>query len=109
MATIFNKNGDLIYNGQIIDGQKQGAGVSVDPETHCVFVEKYENNEKVGQATLFDADGNLIYSGGWQNGKRQGHGTAFDKNGNVVYTGEWKDDRYENGILYRHVQNEDKA
>ena len=26
-----------------------------------------------------------------------------------VYTGEWKDDRYENGILYRHVQNEDKA
>lgn len=109
MATIFNKNGDLIYNGQIIDGQKQGAGVSVDPETHCVFVEKYENNEKAGQATLFDADGNLIYSGGWQNGKRQGHGTAFDKNGNVIYTGEWKDDRYENGILYRHVQNEDKA
>lgn len=109
MATIFNKNGDLIYNGQIIDGQKQGAGVSVDPETHCVFVEKYENNEKTGQATLFDADGNLIYSGGWQNGKRKGHGTAFDKNGNVVYTGEWKDDRYENGILYRHVQNEDKA
>ena len=109
MATIFNKNGDLIYNGQIIDGQKQGAGVSVDPETHCVFVEKYENNEKAGQATLFDADGNLIYSGGWQNGKRKGHGTAFDKNGNVVYTGEWKDDRYENGILYRHVQNEDKA
>lgn len=109
MATIFNKNGDLIYNGQIIDGQKQGAGVSVDPETHCVFVEKYENNEKAGQATLFDADGNLVYSGGWQNGKRQGHGTAFDKNGNVVYTGEWKDDRYENGILYRHVQNEDKA
>ncbi len=109
MATIFNKNGDLIYNGQILDGQKQGAGVSVDPETHCVFVEKYENNEKAGQATLFDADGNLIYSGGWQNGKRQGHGTAFDKNGNVVYTGEWKDDRYENGILYRHVQNEDKA
>ncbi len=109
MATIFNKNGDLIYNGQIIDGQKQGAGVSVDPETHCVFVEKYENNEKAGQATLFDADGNLIYSGGWQNGKRQGHGTEFDKNGNVVYTGEWKDDRYENGILYRHVQNEDKA
>ena len=109
MATIFNKNGDLIYNGQIIDGQKQGAGVSVDPETHCVFVEKYENNKKAGQATLFDADGNLIYSGGWQNGKRQGHGTAFDKNGNVVYTGEWKDDRYENGILYRHVQNEDKA
>lgn len=109
MATIFDKNGDLIYNGQIIDGQKQGAGVSVDPETHCVFVEKYENNEKAGQATLFDADGNLIYSGGWQNGKRQGHGTAFDKNGNVVYTGEWKDDRYENGILYRHVQNEDKA
>ena len=109
MATIFNKNGDLIYNGQIIDGQKQGAGVSVDPETHCVFVEKYENNEKAGQATLFDANGNLIYSGGWQNGKRQGHGTAFDKNGNVVYTGEWKDDRYENGILYRHVQNEDKA
>ena len=109
MATIFNKNGDLIYNGQIIDGQKQGAGVSVDPETHCVFVEKYENNEKAGQATLFDADGNLIYSGGWQNGKRQGHGTAFDKNGNVVYTGEWKDDRYENCILYRHVQNEDKA
>ena len=109
MATIFNKNGDLIYNGQIIDGQKQGAGVSIDPETHCVFVEKYENNEKAGQATLFDADGNLIYSGGWQNGKRQGHGTAFDKNGNVVYTGEWKDDRYENGILYRHVQNEDKA
>ena len=109
MATIFNKNGDLIYNGQIIDGQKQGAGVSVDPETHCVFVEKYENNEKAGQATLFDADGNLIYSGGWQNGKRQGHGTAFDKNGNIVYTGEWKDDRYENGILYRHVQNEDKA
>ena len=54
-------------------------------------------------------NGNLIYSGGWQNGKRQGHGTAFDKNGNVVYTGEWKDDRYENGILYRHVQNEDKA
>ena len=109
MATIFNKNGDLIYNGQIIDGQKQGAGVSVDPETHCVFVEKYENNEKAGQATRFVADGNLIYSGGWQNGKRQGHGTAFDKNGNVVYTGEWKDDRYENGILYRHVQNEDKA
>lgn len=109
MATIFNKNGDLIYNGQIIDGQKQGAGVSVDPETHCVFVEKYENNEKAGQATLFDANGNLIYSGGWQNGKRQGHGTAFDKNGNVVYTGEWKDDRYENGILYRHVQNEDKV
>ena len=109
MATIFNKNGDLIYNGQIIDGQKQGAGVSVDPETHCVFVEKYENNKKAGQATLFDADGNLIYSGGWQNGKRQGHGTAFDKNGNVVYTGEWKDDRYENGILYHHVQNEDKA
>ena len=76
---------------------------------HCCFGGHYENNEKAGQATLFDADGNLIYSGGWQNGKRQGHGTAFDKNGNVVYTGEWKDDRYENGILYRHVQNEDKA
>ncbi len=75
-----------------------------------MFVEKYENNEKAGQATLFDADGNLIYSVAGQNGKRQGHGTAFiDKNGNVVYTGEWKDDRYENGILYRHVQNEDKS
>ena len=107
-ATIFNKDGDLIYIGRIIDGQKQGAGVSVDPETHCVFVEKYENNQKTGQATLFDADGNLIYSGGWQDGKRQGHGTAFDRDGNVVYTGEWKDDRYENGILYRHVQMQDE-
>ena len=72
----------------------------------------YEVTDKMVEACLLyttDADGNLIYSGGWQNGKRQGHGTAFDKNGNVVYTGEWKDDRYENGILYRHVQNEDKA
>lgn len=106
-AALFDPNGTMRYAGKIIDGKKQGAGVSIDPEADTVFVAKYVDNEATGEGALFAGDGTLLYVGGWENGKRHGHGTEFDHSGDVVYAGEWKDDRYQNGILYKKVQESD--
>ena len=80
-------NGD-IYQGEYIDGKRQGNGIYRYEKTKHVYEgEWYENvKQGIGKMDYFNIG---TYHGYWENGRRHGEGVFTYKNGDV-YSGWWR-------------------
>ena len=124
------------YEGDLINGKKQGKGTYTWPNGNKYIGEwkdniingkgefifntgaKYNGNWKNNK---FDGEGEFIwtngdrYNGNWQNGKKNGHGIFYYSDGDV-YDGEWNNDMkegkgkltYKNGTIFEGTWKGDK-
>lgn len=98
----FDKNGDLIFNGRVEDGNISGIRFSYNKENNHTFIHR-QNSSKASLTHIceFDENGNLIYYGDINNHKKEGFGIQFGASSEIIYSGNFKNDKYNGeGTLY---------
>ena len=113
----YYKNRALLYNGEWVDGKRNGHGTAyigeqaiegewrndqIISEVHVSFADAYYEGQLLnsiphGKGTYYSDK--LTYSGDWVNGRREGEGTITYENDDS-YTGSWKNDVYEGDGVY---------
>ena len=120
---LYNKNGNIKYDGEWANGEMEGNG-KYYYENGAYYIGQFKNNLRNGKGILYYKNGNIFYDGEWFNNKIEGNGKyyyengnyyigqfknklpngkgiLYYKNGNVLYEGEWFNNKIEgNGKLY---------
>lgn len=96
----------LLYEGDIVEGKKQGRGViyCTRQGRDCFFKGEICNGSwQVG--TLYYANGNIWYDGTWRGTSYYGKGTEYDEEGHVLRQGTFENSKLhgEKGIFNHYV------
>ena len=81
--------GKLIFEGEYINGKRNGKGKEYNDNGELIFEGEYLNGKKsngIGKEYEF---GHLIYFGEFVNGQRNGKGKEYNYNGILVFEGEY--------------------
>ena len=93
-----NVDRKLIYEGEYVNGERNGKGKKYDDENKLIFEGEYLNGKKWnGVIKEYDYKNILKFDGKLINGEKNGLGKEYDEKGRLIYEGE-----YLNGK--RHVQ-----
>ena len=71
----------MIFEGEYINGKRNGRGKELDCYGNILFEGKYLNGKRNGKGKEYDYSGNLIFEGVYLNGKIW-IGKEYAKNGN---------------------------
>ena len=95
----------LYYEGEYINGKKEGKGKEYDIDTGLEYEGNFINGKREGFGKEFGQNEKLIYEGEFKNGKREGMGKEY-KNGVLIFEGEFKNDtRSRNGYRKEYDSN----
>jgi len=89
---VYNENGSIKYEGEMINGKKNGIGISYE------LLNNYDGewrDDVFIKGKIFNKDNILIYDGGIMNYKKEGFGIEYYLNSLEKYNGEFKDDKYD--------------
>ena len=83
-------NGKLIFEGEYLNGKRNGKGKEYNDNGKLIFEGEYLNGKRNGKGKEYDNNGKLIFEGEYLNGKN-GKGKEYEKMENK-YEGEikWK-------------------
>lgn len=84
-------NGLGTYEGDYVNGKKDGEGTFVWPDG-SVYQGEWKNDMRHGEGTYTWPDGDS-YTGEWENNRINGYGTFKSASG-FEYTGQWMDDKH---------------
>ena len=86
----YNRKGLLEFDGEYLNGKRNGKGKEYDLYTGLLFFEgEYLNGQKNGKGKEFWEDGNLLFEGEYLNGKKNGKGKEYHPNGKVLFEGNY--------------------
>ena len=95
----YNKNGNIIYEGECINGKAEGNGKYIY-EDGSFYIGEWKNDLKHGKGIEYYKNGNIKYDGYFIDGKYEGNGKYIDEDGEY-YIGEFKNGLcHGKGILY---------
>ena len=75
----FNKKGELIYDGDIVNGKAEGYGIHIFKDGRY-YIGQQKNNHRNGKGILYSKNGELIYEGDFVNGEMEGYGKYIFEN-----------------------------
>ena len=84
----YYKNGNILYDGDFINGKYEGNGKEIYGEGFY-YIGQFKNNLRNGKGTEYYSNGNIKYDGDWINDKREGNGKYILEDG-IYYIGQWK-------------------
>ena len=79
-------NDTLEYEGEFLNGQRQGKGKEYGGE-ELKYEGEYLNGKKHGKGREYN-EGKLIYEGEYLNGKKNGKGKEYNEDGKLIFEGE---------------------
>ena len=74
----YDNNGELIFEGEYIHGEKNGK-VREYYKDNIIFEGEYKHGLKNGKGKEYDSNGNIIFEGEYLNGERNGEGKEYNK------------------------------
>ena len=100
----------LIYEGHIVDGEKDGYGVTFRANGKKQYAGYYKCNKKDGNGKIYYETPGTIelqeYDGDWKNDKKDGYGVQYELKGSKKYEGYWQGDKYHGkGKYYKSSNN----
>ena len=99
-ADIDNQTNDDLYEGELINGKKEGKG-KYKYKNGCIYEGFFKNDKKDGNGIFYYPNGDR-YKGLFKDGYYQGNGIFFFHNGDR-YEGEFNKNKYEgNGKYFYH-------
>ena len=98
----YNKNGNILYDGDFINGKFEGNGKYVR-EDGLSYIGQWKNGLSHGKGTMYYSNGNIKYKGDWVNNKYEGNGMDIQENG-YYYIGQYKNG-FANGIGREYYPN----
>ena len=75
----FNKKGELIYDGDIVNGKAEGYGKHIFVDGRY-YIGQWKNSHRNGKGILYSKNGELIYEGDFVNGEMEGYGKYIFEN-----------------------------
>ena len=78
----FDFFGDKIFEGQFINGERNGQGKEYKLH-NIIFAGEYKNGKRHGMGKNFFKDGKVIFNGLYKEGKKWG-GIGYDKNNKII-------------------------
>ena len=97
-STEIYENGEY-YIGQSLNGKKHGKGIIFDMYGNVKYDGDFSNGEKEGKGKYIYKDGK-IYEGEWVKGKKNGKGIIYNKDGSILYEGDFVNDKREGNCKY---------
>eukprot|EP01083_Nonionella_stella_P206076 749882_1 len=96
------KDGTLWYDGEWINGKRNGKGTSYYPNGRKRYIGDFKNNKYHGEGAFYRDDDNLYYDGHWANSTMNDKGTLYyDDNGNKMrYTGQFLNGKVASSFHY---------
>lgn len=85
-AKIKDKNGFVIYKGQMNEGKVSGQGTQYDLNGNVIYAGSFMDSQYSGKGELYNGKV-LIYKGDFAQNLYQGEGQLFDNRGNTIYSG----------------------
>ena len=83
-------NGILYFEGEYLNGKKNGKGKEYDYYNgKLIFEGEYLNGKKHGKGKEYERNGELIFEGEYLNGKKHGKGKEYETNGELIFEGEY--------------------
>ena len=79
----------LRYDGEYLDGKRQGKGKSYNYNKKTVFEGEYLNGKKNGKGKKYYFNDNIIFEGEYLNGQKEGKGKEY-YNKILIFEGEFK-------------------
>ena len=103
----YDDNGKLVFEGEYLNGQKNGKGKEYWNNAKLKFEGEYLNDKRNGYVKEYDYTGQFKFESIYINGKRNGEGFLYSNN-NVIFSGKfinnniWEGKRFDeyNNILY---------
>ena len=100
-------NGHLIYEGEYLNGERNGKGKEYNSEDELIFEGEYVNGYRWnGKGKEYNYYGELMFEGEYINGKWNGKGKEYYADGNFEFEGEYFND-YRNGKGKEYNNNGD--
>ena len=100
----FDHKGKLIFEGEYLNGERNGKGKEYDENRRIIFEGEYLNGERNGKGKEY-YNGQLIFEGEYLNGERNGKGEEYDWNDKLKFAGEYKHGNRWNGKIYDNLNN----
>lgn len=91
---LFDKNGALIYDGYMKNGEFHGYGKLYSDEGTLIYDGYWNDGKYDHYGKLFYSDGKIKYDGYWDNNNRHGWGKSFYSDGKIQYEGNWSENKY---------------
>ena len=90
---------ELIYEGEYLNGKRNGKGKEYGRYGRLIFKGEYLNGKRNGKGKEYGSYGRLIFEGEYLNGKKNGKGKEFydDK---IIFEGEYLNNKKWNGKGY---------
>ena len=76
----------LIYEGEYLNGKRNGKGKEYDDNGNLIFEGEYLNGKRNGKGKEYDYNC-LIYEGEYLNGQRNGKGKEYNTRGILLFKG----------------------
>ena len=86
---IFNEFGDIIFEGEYLNGQRNGKGKEYNSNGILIFEGEYLNGKRNGKGKEYYDSLGLIFEGEFLNGRRNGKGIGYYKYGGILFEGEY--------------------
>lgn len=83
-GVFYYKNGNINYVGKWKENKRNGAGVGYRTSDGTMHIGKWSDNSPIDYGARFDKNGNFIDLAFYNEGLKNGKCISFDKNGNVV-------------------------
>ena len=71
-------NGKLIFEGEYLNGKRNGKGKEYNDNNELIFEGEYLNGKRNGKGKEYDYNGKLIFEGEYLNGKKW-NGKGYNK------------------------------
>ena len=85
----YDQNGNLMYEGDFINGVREGNGKLI-VDNGYYYIGQFKDNIINGKGNVYDKNGNVMYEGDFINGVREGNRKLIVDNG-YYYIGQFKD------------------
>ena len=79
-----SKNNKLIYEGEFLNGKRNGKGKEYYDDTDSIYEGEFLNGEKNGKGKEYFNEGNLIFEGEYLNNKRW-NGNGYYTDNKIIY------------------------
>ena len=100
----YDDKGNLIYEGEFYNGKRDGKGIGKEYNEYSklIYEGEYIDGIRNGRGKEYDDEGNFIYEGEFIDGIRNGIGKEYNENGKLIYEGEYLNDKKWNGKEYHY-------
>ena len=87
----------LIFEGEILNGKKNGKGKEYDEKGNIKYIGEYSNDKMIlkgnefknGFAHQYNNNNQLVFEGEFLNGIRNGKGKEYNNSGHIIFEGEY--------------------